>query len=67
MNAVIPAAGYGTRFLPATKAVPKEMLPIGNKPAIQLIVGPSRFSSYPPICSSSGRLTTRSASMQVAS
>ena len=38
MNAVIPAAGYGTRFLPATKAVPKEMLPVGNKPAIQLIV-----------------------------
>ena len=35
---VIPAAGLGTRFLPATKAVPKEMLPIVDKPTIQLIV-----------------------------
>jgi UTP--glucose-1-phosphate uridylyltransferase len=35
---VIPAAGLGTRFLPETKAVPKEMLPILNKPAIQYIV-----------------------------
>ncbi len=35
---VIPAAGLGTRFLPATKAVPKEMLPIVDTPAIQLIV-----------------------------
>ena len=38
MKAVIPAAGYGTRFLPASKTVPKEMLPVGAKPAIQLIV-----------------------------
>lgn len=37
-KAVIPAAGMGTRFLPATKAIPKEMLPIVNKPSIQLIV-----------------------------
>lgn len=37
-KAVIPAAGYGTRFLPATKAQPKEMLPIVDKPAIQYIV-----------------------------
>lgn len=35
---VIPAAGLGTRFLPATKALPKEMLPIVNKPTIQYIV-----------------------------
>jgi len=35
---VVPAAGLGTRFLPATKAVPKEMLPIVDTPAIQLIV-----------------------------
>src|SRR5438067_834883 len=35
---VIPAAGLGTRFLPATKAVPKEMLPIVDVPTIQLIV-----------------------------
>ena len=37
-KAVIPAAGLGTRFLPATKAQPKEMLPIVDKPAIQFIV-----------------------------
>ncbi len=37
-KAVIPAAGLGTRFLPFTKAVPKEMLPVLNKPAIQYIV-----------------------------
>ncbi|MBQ3471024.1 MAG: UTP--glucose-1-phosphate uridylyltransferase, partial [Clostridia bacterium] len=36
-KAVIPAAGFGTRFLPATKAVPKEMLPIVDKPTIQYI------------------------------
>ena len=35
---VVPAAGLGTRFLPATKAVPKEMLPIVDTPAIQMIV-----------------------------
>lgn len=37
-KAVIPAAGFGTRFLPETKAMPKEMLPIVDKPAIQYIV-----------------------------
>ena len=37
-KAVIPAAGLGTRFLPATKAVPKEMIPIVDKPTIQYIV-----------------------------
>jgi UTP--glucose-1-phosphate uridylyltransferase len=37
-KAVIPAAGLGTRFLPATKAQPKEMLPVGDKPAIQYVV-----------------------------
>src|SRR2546425_7037151 len=37
-KAVIPAAGLGTRFLPATKAVPKELLPIVDTPTIQYIV-----------------------------
>jgi len=37
-KAVIPAAGMGTRFLPATKAMPKEMLPVVDKPAIQYVV-----------------------------
>ena len=38
MTAIIPAAGKGTRFLPVTRVVPKEMLPIGAKPAIHCIV-----------------------------
>ena len=37
-KAIIPAAGLGTRFLPATKAQPKEMLPIVDKPTIQYII-----------------------------
>ena len=37
-KAVIPAAGYGTRFLPVTKAIPKEMIPIVDKPVIQYVV-----------------------------
>src|SRR3954454_23125775 len=37
-KAVIPAAGLGTRFLPATKALPKEMLPVVDKPAIQYVI-----------------------------
>src|SRR5947207_4966052 len=37
-KAVIPAAGMGTRFLPQTKAMPKEMLPIVDKPVIQYVV-----------------------------
>lgn len=42
MIAIIPAAGLGTRFLPTTKVVPKEMLPIGNRPALDLIVEEAR-------------------------
>ncbi|MGB4441075.1 MAG: UTP--glucose-1-phosphate uridylyltransferase GalU [Coriobacteriia bacterium] len=38
MKAIIPAAGLGTRFLPATKEQPKEMLPVVNKPVIQYVV-----------------------------
>src|SRR2546421_9455675 len=37
-KAIIAAAGFGTRFLPQTKAMPKEMLPIVDKPVIQIIV-----------------------------
>ncbi len=37
-TAVIPAAGHGSRMLPATKAVPKELLPIGEMPALQLVI-----------------------------
>lgn len=37
-TAVIPVAGYGTRFLPFTKAIPKAMLPIVNKPAVQMVI-----------------------------
>lgn len=37
-KAIIPAAGFGTRFLPATKAMPKEMMPIAGKPAIEYVV-----------------------------
>ena len=38
MKAIIPAAGLGTRFLPVTRVVPKEMLPVGSRPALELIV-----------------------------
>lgn len=37
-KAVFPAAGLGTRLLPATKSQPKEMLPVGRKPTIQYVV-----------------------------
>ena len=37
-KAIIPAAGLGTRFLPASKSIPKEMFPVLNKPAIQYIL-----------------------------
>ena len=37
-KAVVPAAGLGTRFLPVTKALPKEMIPVVDKPAIQYII-----------------------------
>lgn len=46
---VIPAAGFGTRFLPATKAQPKEMLPIIDKPTIQYIVEEAVFSGIKTI------------------
>jgi len=54
-KAVIPAAGFGTRFLPATKAQPKEMLPIVDKPAIQYIVEEALNSGIEEILIISGR------------
>ena len=42
MKALIPAAGLGTRFLPVTSVIPKEMLPIGSRPALELIVDEAR-------------------------
>ena len=63
-KAVFPAAGWGTRFLPATKAQPKEMLPLVDKPIIQYAVeeavaaGSSRSSSSPPARSGRSRTTS---------
>ncbi|GGE23080.1 UTP--glucose-1-phosphate uridylyltransferase [Marinithermofilum abyssi] len=54
-KAVIPAAGMGTRFLPATKALPKEMLPIIAKPAIQFIVEEAVTSGIQEILIITGR------------
>lgn len=54
-KAVIPAAGLGTRFLPATKAQPKEMLPIVDKPAIQFIVEEAVASGIETIIIITGR------------
>ncbi|MDA2927589.1 UTP--glucose-1-phosphate uridylyltransferase GalU [Acidobacteria bacterium AH-259-O06] len=48
-KAVIPAAGMGTRFLPATKAIPKEMLPIVDKPTIQYVVEEAVQSGFEDI------------------
>ncbi|MCR5176040.1 MAG: UTP--glucose-1-phosphate uridylyltransferase GalU [Anaerovibrio sp.] len=53
-KAVIPAAGFGTRFLPATKATPKEMLPIVDKPTIQYIVEEALSSGIEEILIISG-------------
>lgn len=53
-KAVIPAAGFGTRFLPETKAMPKEMLPIVDKPTIQYIVEEIKASGIEQILIISG-------------
>ena len=53
-KAVIPAAGLGTRFLPATKACPKEMLPIVDKPTIQYIIEEALASGIKDILIISG-------------
>lgn len=54
-KAVIPAAGLGTRFLPATKAVPKELLPVVDKPALQYIVEEAVRAGLSEILVVSGR------------
>lgn len=54
-KAVIPAAGLGTRFLPATKAQPKEMLPVVDKPAIQYVVEEAVNAGIDDILIISGR------------
>ena len=54
-KAVIPAAGLGTRFLPATKAVPKELLPVVDTPALQYIVEEAVDAGLPQILVVTGR------------
>ena len=54
-KAIIPAAGLGTRFLPATKAQPKEMLPVVDKPTIQHIIEEAVASGIEEILIITGR------------
>jgi UTP--glucose-1-phosphate uridylyltransferase len=54
-KAVIPAAGLGTRFLPATKAVPKELLPVVDKPALQYVVEEAARAGLTEVLVVSGR------------
>ena len=54
-KAIIPAAGLGTRFLPATKASPKEMLPIVDKPAIQYVIEEAKSAAIESILIITGR------------
>ena len=54
-KAVIPAAGLGTRFLPATKAQPKEMLPVVDKPVIQYVVEEAIASGIEDVLIITGR------------
>ncbi|MDC0770566.1 UTP--glucose-1-phosphate uridylyltransferase GalU [Streptomyces sp. HD] len=54
-KAVVPAAGLGTRFLPATKATPKEMLPVVDKPAIQYVVEEAAAAGLDDVLMITGR------------
>ena len=54
-KAIIPAAGLGTRFLPATKALPKEMLPIVDKTTIQFIVEEAKAAGIEDILIVTGK------------
>ena len=49
MKAVIPAAGFGTRFLPVAKAIPKELLPLGDKPVIHFVVAEAVAAGFDEI------------------
>ena len=55
IKCLFPAAGYGTRFLPATKAMPKEMMPIVNKPLIEYGVQEAHDAGMTDICIVTGR------------
>jgi UTP--glucose-1-phosphate uridylyltransferase len=55
IKAVIPAAGLGTRFLPATKAMPKEMLPVVDQPAIQYVVAEAANAGLTDVLMITGR------------
>lgn len=57
-TAVIPAAGLGTRFLPATKAIPKEMLPLVDKPSIQWVVEEAVRAGIDDVCMITARNKT---------
>ena len=52
---LFPAAGYGTRFLPATKAMPKEMMPVVNRPLIEFGVSEALSAGMKDICMVTGR------------
>ena len=54
-KAVLPVAGLGTRFLPATKAIPKEMLPVVDKPLIQYAIDEARAAGIEQFCLVTGR------------
>ena len=54
-KAVFPVAGLGTRFLPATKAVPKEMLPVVDRPVIQYVVDEAREAGIEHLVFVTGR------------
>ena len=54
-KAVLPVAGLGTRFLPATKAMPKEMLPVVDRPLIQYAIDEAREAGIEEFCLITGR------------
>ena len=54
-KAVLPVAGLGTRFLPATKAMAKEMLPVVDKPLIQYAIEEARAAGIEQFCMVTGR------------